>query len=302
MDRILVTGSNGQLGKCLVERLKNQVDLLALDRKQLDITDIEAVNHIIKQFEPDVVINAAAYTAVDKAESDQEMASLVNIDGVRNLAIACEEISAVLLHISTDYVFDGNKNLESLYIEEDEVNPQSIYGKTKLQGEIVAQKYCKKTIILRTAWVFCEYGNNFVKTMLRLAQSHRELGIVADQFGAPTYAGDIADTLISIVDKIRTHQSIQYGIYHFTGYPYVSWYEFAEAIFLEVKKYNVLNTIPKLNAIKTIDYPTPAKRPTNSKLNMDKIKEVDKKARIAYLVNNKKCLISARKINLLLKY
>ncbi|MEH8029970.1 dTDP-4-dehydrorhamnose reductase [Gallibacterium anatis] len=273
MARILVTGSNGQLGKCLVERLKNQVDLLALDRQQLDITDIEAVNHIIQQFEPDVVINAAAYTAVDKAESDQEMASLVNVDGVRNLAIACEEISAVLLHISTDYVFDGNKNLESLYTEEDEVNPQSIYGKTKLQGEIVAQKYCKKTIILRTAWVFCEYGNNFVKTMLRLAQSHRELGIVADQFGAPTYAGDIADTLISIVDKIRIHQSIQYGIYHFTGYPYVSWYEFAEAIFLEAKKYNVLNTIPKLNAIKTIDYPTPAKRPANSKLNMDKIKE-----------------------------
>src|SRR5699024_6674394 len=127
MARILVTGSNGQLGKCLVERLKNQVDLLALDRQQLDITDIEAVNHIIQQFEPDVVINAAAYTAVDKAESDQEMASLVNVDGVRNLAIACEEISAVLLHISTDYVFDGNKNLESLYTEEDEVNPQSIY-------------------------------------------------------------------------------------------------------------------------------------------------------------------------------
>lgn len=273
MPRILVTGSNGQVGQCLVERLKDKVDLLALDRAQLDITDIKSVNHTIKQFRPDVVINAAAYTAVDKAESDQETAKLINVDGVKNLAIACEEISAALLHISTDYVFDGNKNLANLYTEEDLVNPQSVYGETKLQGENEALFFCKRTIILRTSWMFCEYGNNFVKTMLRLAQSHSELGIVADQFGAPTYAGDIADTLICIVDKIRTHQSIQYGIYHFTGYPYVSWYEFAEAIFLEAKKYNVLNTIPKLNAIKTIDYPTPAKRPANSKLNMDKIKE-----------------------------
>ncbi|MFU2059728.1 dTDP-4-dehydrorhamnose reductase [Avibacterium volantium] len=272
MPRILVTGSSGQVGQCLVERLKNKVDLLALDRDQLDITDIKAVNHTIKQFRPDVVINAAAYTAVDKAESDQETAKLINVDGVKNLAIACEEISAALLHISTDYVFDGNKNLANLYTEEDLVNPQSVYGETKLQGEIVAQKHCQKTIILRTAWVFCEYGNNFVKTMLRLAKTHNELGIVSDQFGSPTYAGDIANALIKIADTIIAEKSISYGIYHFSGYPYVNWFEFAQAIFNNANQRGLLDIMPNLKAIDTLSYPTAAKRPANSKLSHTKIR------------------------------
>ncbi|MFZ7199260.1 dTDP-4-dehydrorhamnose reductase [Avibacterium avium] len=273
MPRILVTGSNGQVGQCLVERLKDKVDLLALDRDQLDITDIKAVNHTIKQFRPDVVINAAAYTAVDKAESDQEMAKLINVNGVKNLAIACEEISAVLLHISTDYVFDGNKNLMYAYTEEDETNPQSVYGKTKLQGEIVAQKYCQKTIILRTSWVFCEYGNNFVKTMLRLAKTHNELGIVSDQFGSPTYAGDIANALIKISDTIIAEKNISYGVYHFSGYPYVNWFEFAQTIFTIASQKNLLHHIPQIIPISTEKYFTKAKRPMNSKLKNSKIKK-----------------------------
>ena len=272
MARIIVTGSNGQVGYCLVERLKDNddIELLALDREQLDITNQQAVNKVISDFKPDIVINAAAHTAVDKAETEEELATAINVDGVRYLAQACEKLSVAFLHISTDYVFDGSK--EGVYTEEDSVNPQGVYGKTKLAGEIVAQHHCQKTIILRTAWVFGEHGHNFVKTMLRLAQNRSELGIVADQFGAPTYAGDIADALISIVNKILSKQPIKYGIYHFTGYPYINWYQFAEAIFAEAYKQKLLESIPTLNAIGTKDYPTPAKRPANSKLDLTKIK------------------------------
>lgn len=273
MARVLVTGGNGQVGFCLAQRLPRRHDVLITDKTSLDITNPQSVDAVFSSFCPDMVINAAAYTAVDKAETEVALASAINVDGVRYLAQACERVSAAFLHISTDYVFDGEKSVESTYDEDDAVAPQGVYGETKLKGEREALHACSKTLILRTAWVFGEHGHNFVKTMLRLAQSRPQLGIVADQFGGPTYAGDIANALMTMVDNIAQHGSVPYGIYHYSGFPYVSWHQFAMAIFSEAKNQGLLSSLPDVKAISTQEYPTPAKRPTNSKLNLGKIKQ-----------------------------
>lgn len=271
--RVLLTGCNGQVGYCLAKLLSNRTDvtLLALDRNDLDITNPIAVKASIEEFQPNIVINAAAYTAVDKAEEEIDLVYAINCLGPKFLAEASKEVGAAILHISTDYVFEGDKNGE--YLETDATNPQGIYGASKLAGEIAVAKACDKHIILRTAWVFGEHGSNFVKTMLRLGATRNELSIVGDQFGGPTYAGDIANTLIEIANKITGGKKVEYGIYHYSGLPHVSWYEFADAIFDSAITQSVLTKKPKLTCIATEQYPTPAKRPSNSRLNTKKISD-----------------------------
>lgn len=267
--RVLITGCNGQVGHCLTERLKDKADLLALDYKGLDITDQAAVFSVVSEFLPDYIINAAAHTAVDRAEEEVELSNTINRDGPQYLAQAAESCGAVILHISTDYVFDGTG--EQPYIESDLTSPQGVYGLSKLAGEQAVANECSKHLILRTAWVFGEHGNNFVKTMLRLAQTRDELNIVGDQFGGPTYAGDIADALIAMVDYIEKEQQPAWGVYHFAGMPYASWYEFAAKIFQLAETKGVLAKQPKISSIPTAAYPTPAKRPANSRLDCSKI-------------------------------
>lgn len=271
MTKFLVTGANGQVGHCLVQQLASKVDLLALTKHDLDITDKQKVFSVVQQFKPDVIINAAAYTAVDKAETEIALAKAINIDGARNLAEAAQKVNAIIFHISTDYVFDGMLNRP--YMESDAVNPQGVYGETKLLGEQEVLFANPRSIILRTAWVFAEHGHNFVKTMLRLGGERESLSIVNDQFGAPTYAGDIAHTLIKIAYR-TLNDNKAFGTYHYTGFPYISWYDFAEEIFRQAKLQNVLHHIPILKAIPSSEYPTPAQRPMNSCLNLNKIQEV----------------------------
>ena len=271
--KILIAGKNGQVGSCLVDLLEVQSELtfLALDREHLDITDPIQVDEIVSDFKPDIIINAAAYTYVDKAEQECKLVNAINRDGPHNLAHAANKINAAIIHISTDYVFDGD-NAES-YTESDVTSPKSQYGLSKLAGEQAVALACPKHVILRTAWVFGEYGNNFVKTMLRLAKTRETLGVVADQFGGPTYAGDIANAILTISNKIARN-SHAYGIYHFSGFPYVSWYFFAEKIFEIALEQNVLTQPIQVTPITTQGYPTPAKRPMNSRLNCDKIYNV----------------------------
>jgi dTDP-4-dehydrorhamnose reductase len=268
--KILITGKNGQVGRCLVDLLEAQTELtfLALDREQLDITDPVQVDKIVSEFQPNIIINAAAYTAVDKAEQECELANAINKDGPQNLALAASNINAAIIHISTDYVFDGD-SAES-YTESDVTAPQGEYGRSKLAGEHAVAHACAKHIILRTAWVFGEHGNNFVKTMLRLAKTRDTLGVVADQFGGPTYAGDIAHAILTISKQIARDRHA-YGIYHFSGFPHVSWHAFAEKIFEIALEQDVLVKPIQVNPITTLDYPTPAKRPANSRLNCHKI-------------------------------
>jgi len=268
--KVLITGKNGQVGNCLVSQLSNmdEIKFLALSREELDITNAEQVSKIVNEYKPSVIVNAAAYTAVDRAESEVELANAINNLGPKNLAKAASQVSAAIIHISTDYVFSGNK--DGLYTEADEVNPQGVYGQTKRAGEQSVAQECDAHIILRTAWVFSEFGNNFVKTMLRLAQTRNTLGVVGDQFGGPTYAGDIAKTIVNIAQQLQ-QGSTKFGIYNYSGYPYVSWQEFAKEIFAKALSHQVIETPIMINEISTSGYPTPAKRPANSKLDCSKV-------------------------------
>ncbi|ANQ15896.1 dTDP-4-dehydrorhamnose reductase [Vibrio natriegens] len=269
--RVLITGGLGQVGYCLTKCLSEyeNTTVLSLDKEELDITNQDAVRAIVQEFQPTIIINAAAHTAVDRAEEELELSYAINREGPKFLAEAAQEVGAAILHISTDYVFEGNKYGE--YSEDDLTNPQGVYGASKLAGEIEVAKSCEKHIILRTAWVFGEKGNNFVKTMLRLGSTRDSLRIVGDQFGGPTYAGDIANTLIKIADKISKGETVEYGVYHYSGLPHVSWYEFAEVIFDAALKQEVLQTKPSIESINTEQYPTLAKRPSNSRMSTKKI-------------------------------
>lgn len=262
--KILVTGSNGQVGQALVKQLNNEANItfLALDKKNLDITDKDAVEKVMNEFSPDVIVNTAAYTAVDKAESESQVADLINHIGPYNLAVAANKLDATLIHISTDYVFSGETTKP--YDEKDTTDPKSIYGKSKLAGEVAIANACPRHVILRTAWVFGEHGNNFVKTMLRLAKTRDCLGVVDDQLGGPTYAGDIAKALIVIAKRVVSNETTLFGTYHYSGLPYVSWFEFATDIFEQAYQQELLDRIPTVNAVSTSEYPTPAKRPANS--------------------------------------
>lgn len=271
--KILVTGANGQVGHALREQLaKTAWDFVALTRAELDISNSVVVEEAITKFQPDIIINAAAYTTVDKAENDQDNAFRINRDGPANLARASASIGAALFHISTDYVYSGESDRP--YHENDATGPQGVYGHSKLAGEIAVAQANPKHIILRTAWVFGEHGNNFVKTMIRLGQTRDSLGIVADQHGGPTYAGDIATALLAIADYYARNDSAPWGTYHYSGLPHVSWFQFAQHIFAEVEHAGLYSkATPQLNAITTADYPTPAKRPANSKLDCNKIQQ-----------------------------
>ncbi|MCH5051625.1 dTDP-4-dehydrorhamnose reductase [Pectobacterium aquaticum] len=266
--KILLTGANGQLGSCFQDRLPAEWEILATDSAELDITNLEHVERTVKQFKPDAIVNAAAYTAVDKAESEPELAAKINVTGPENLAIVSSKQGIQLVHVSTDYVFDGNAT--EPYREDSVTNPLSVYGKTKLAGEQAVAKASSEAIIVRTAWVFSEYGNNFVKTMLRLAKERDTLSIVNDQRGCPTYAGDLAQAIISLLEK-----NAEGGIYHYCGDKEVSWYEFAQAIFSVAVEKGLLSKVPMLTSITTEQYPTPAHRPTYSALSGEKIKQLN---------------------------
>ncbi|MCW4442358.1 dTDP-4-dehydrorhamnose reductase [Vibrio splendidus] len=269
--RVLITGCYGQVGSCLTKQLANNENttVLALDRDRLDITNQEAVYSAVNEFQPTIIINAAAHTAVDRAEDEVNLSYAINRDGPKYLAQAAQSVGAAMLHISTDYVFEGNKVGE--YTETDTTNPQGVYGASKLAGEIAVAEECDKHVILRTAWVFGESGNNFVKTMLRLGENRDALSIVGDQFGGPTYAGDIASALIQIAKRITQGGTVEYGVYHYSGLPHVSWFDFADAIFDAAVQQGVLANKPNLTSITTDQYPTPAKRPGNSRLCNEKI-------------------------------
>lgn len=271
LKKIMITGAHGQVGFCLTQKAQaNGWDVLALDKNKLDITEQEAVNTLVKEYQPDVIINAAAHTAVDRAETEIDASYAINCDGPKYLAEAAASVGSAILHISTDYVFAGDKN--GVYTESDPVSPQGVYGVSKLAGEEAVIAANPKHIILRTAWVFGEHGNNFVKIMLRLGSLRDQLGIVADQFGGPTSAGHIAAALLVIAEKaVTAPTTVNWGIYHFSGEPYVNWHQFAQAIFTEAVKQQLLAKAPQLNALTTADYPTPAKRPANSRLDGHKI-------------------------------
>ena len=261
MKKILVTGANGQLGQCL-QKISSQFEefeFIFTDSETLDITNKEEVNDFFWQNAPDFCINAAAYTAVDLAETDIEKAFLVNADGTENLAEACAENNAQFIHVSTDYVFDGENNLA--YTEEDFTNPLGVYGASKLAGDELALEVNPCSVILRTSWVYSEFGKNFVKTMLNLFATKEELNIVADQFGQPTNANDLAEAIMKIIKS----EKITPGIFNFSNLGRISWFDFAEKIA------GLSEAKIKLNAIETSQYPTPAKRPKNSVLDLDKI-------------------------------
>ena len=273
LPRILITGGSGQVGHCLKAQLEGCAELSVPDSSALNIADRRSVRQAVETFRPDYIINAAAYTAVDKAESDAGRAFAVNRDGARHLAEAAEAAGAAMLHISTDYVFDGAGGAP--YDEAAPTVPQNIYGASKLVGEQAVLAACRRAVVMRTSWVFGAHGQNFVKTMLRLGRERDSLGIVANQYGAPTAAADIAAVLITIVRRHTPEQLAERaGIYHYCGSPYASWFEFAETIFAEAAAQGVLAKIPAVKPIATVDYPTPAKRPADSRLDCGKIRTV----------------------------
>ncbi|MGG2140212.1 dTDP-4-dehydrorhamnose reductase [Symbiopectobacterium sp. RP] len=263
--RVLLTGANGQLGRCFQDRLPADWQILATDSAELDITVLAQVTATVSAFKPDAIVNAAAYTAVDKAESEVELAERINAAGPANLADVVAQHGIRLVHVSTDYVFDGNASTP--YTEASPTNPLSVYGITKLAGERAVSAAAPDAIIVRTAWVFSEYGNNFVKTMLRLGKDRDALSIVDEQRGCPTYAGDLAQAIIALLQ-----QNAAGGIYHYSGDKEVSWFEFAQAIFAVAVQKAVLSKAPTLTPITTAQYPTPAHRPTYSTLAGNKIK------------------------------
>lgn len=252
----LVTGANGQLGNELRLLLKDNA--LYIDKDQLDITDAEAVKGFVSANRFDAIINCAAYTAVDKAEADEKLAGDINARGPENLA----KTGIPLIHISTDYVFDGTNCRP--YIETDAANPQSVYGRTKLVGEQAVLENASAAVIIRTAWLYSEFGNNFVKTMRRLGAEKAQLNVVFDQVGTPTYAADLAAAVVHILPRLRPGMK---EIFHFSNEGICSWYDFA----VEIMKLSGLDC--RINPIESKDYPTPARRPFYSVLNKTKIKQ-----------------------------
>ncbi len=259
--KVLVTGGNGQLAQALkVQSQIGSIEMIYVDVDALDITDAVAVAAFFEDSDFQYCINCAAYTAVDKAETELELATKINAIGAANLAKSCKKHEVILLHISTDFVFDGNHSVP--YTEKDIANPMSVYGQTKLDGELAILDCLERYFIIRTSWLYSEFGNNFLKTMMRLGSERSELGIVSDQIGTPTYAGDLARVLLQIIGT----ESRAYGLYHYSNEGSCSWYDFAKAIFAE-NAYDITT-----NPIPTSAYPTPAKRPAYSVLDKSKIK------------------------------
>lgn len=262
---VLVTGASGQLGQSLefIAKEYQDIEFVFLSSKELDVTDINSCQQTFSKIKPDYCINAAAYTAVDKAESESEKAHLINVLGAKNLAEVCKQFDTILIHISTDFVFDGNK--KTPYTEEDETNPRGVYGQTKLDGEKEIQRNYDKHYIIRTSWLYSQFGNNFLKTMIRFGNERDSLNVVNDQIGTPTNAVDLAKAILKIIQTPENDSN--YGIYHFSNEGECSWYDFAKKIF-EIHKIEI-----DLQPIPTSGYPTPAERPKYSVLDKTKIKK-----------------------------
>ena len=257
--KILITGANGMLAKSVKARLKKENELICTDVSDLDITNAEAVMNFVKENKPEYIINCAAFTAVDKAEEVYDLAEKINADGPGNLAKAAKAVDATLVHISTDYVFDGDLDVTKSYVETDAVGPVTVYGKTKLHGEEQVKANTDKYYIFRTAWLYGD-GNNFVRTMLKLGNEKDEISVVADQHGSPTYAEDLANIIAEAIEK-----KIPYGLYHSTNQGFTTWYDFTKKIFeLADIKCNV-------KPVTSEEFIRPAKRPKNSKLNKQKL-------------------------------
>jgi dTDP-4-dehydrorhamnose reductase len=258
---ILVLGSSGQLARHLKDVLP---DATHCGRDTLDLAEPASVSAKIEALKPRAIVNAAGYTAVDKAESEPAVAWRVNAESVAAAALAATALDVPFLHVSTDYVFDGRKSDD--YTPQDPTNPLSVYGATKLAGELAARALCSKSWILRVSWVFSEHGANFLKTMLRLAATRDELRVVADQRGRPTYAGDLAAVIAAIVRRSGERNPLPFGTYHAVGGPVVSWCEFADLIVEQAFQRGMLAKRVPVRPITTAEYPTPARRPTNSAL------------------------------------
>jgi dTDP-4-dehydrorhamnose reductase len=265
---VLVTGANGQLGQSLHFIAKNYLEITFVycDSKTLDITNLVNVSNVFEQFKPNFCINAAAYTAVDKAESEPEKAFAINVTGAKNLAEVCKSHNTALLHVSTDFVFDGNANTP--YLETDIPSPTGVYGQTKLDGERVIQAIWNRHYIVRTSWVYSQFANNFMKTMLRCGRERDTLSVVEDQIGTPTNAIDLANALVRMIQKTDSYSAENFGIYNFSNQGQCSWYDFAKAIF-ENNDVKI-----DLKPISTSSYPTLAKRPMYSVLDKSKIKKI----------------------------
>ena len=269
MSKILLIGSTGQVGQELLTTLKPLGELVALTRQKLDLTQANQIKETITSIKPDIIVNAAAYTAVDRAESDSETAMTINGVAPKVMAQTAKEIDARLVHISTDYVFDGNNHTP--YLEEDKTNPLGVYGKSKLLGEKGVTENCDRSIILRTAWVYGSRGHgNFVKTMLRLGADREELKVVADQIGSPTWSSEIAN---AIANLIKPEHDVASGIYHFTNSGVASWYDLAIAIFEEAAQLGYPLKIKSVLPITTAEFPTPTQRPNYSVLSKGKYTE-----------------------------
>lgn len=263
--KVFITGKNGQLGYELQKTAPDGVELYAYDADEFDITNESVVSSVVNAVQPNIIINAAAYTAVDKAEDEQETAFSVNRDGAKYLAQSAKEVSAKLIHISTDFIFSANKNTP--YLPVDVAEPISVYGSSKLAGEnAIADVYPEKSSIIRTSWVYSEHGNNFVKTMLRLMKEKSELGVVCDQIGSPTWAKGLARACWAAATSKES------GIYHYSDFGVASWYDFAEAIQEIGLEFGLLDKAIPIQPIKTADYPTPAKRPAYSVMDTSKIR------------------------------
>ncbi|WP_341667901.1 dTDP-4-dehydrorhamnose reductase [Alcaligenes sp. SDU_A2] len=296
MTRILVSGGGGQLGQAIgwlkSSRAKARVQadpasasarlvhepvqqtesLHILARSDLDITDLESIQQALERYRPDVLINAAAYTAVDKAESEPETAYLVNALAPGLLAQASAQRGIGLIHISTDYVFDGQA--AQLYAEDAPTGPMSLYGRSKLDGEQAVLAALPSAVIVRTSWVFSQFGNNFLKTMLRLGRERRELSIVSDQVGGPSYAPHIAQVLLLLARRLEAGVQAPRGIYHYAGQPDVSWYDFAQEIFHQAVQLGLLAESPSLRPISMCQHPVPARRPARSCLSQRKLDDL----------------------------
>lgn len=263
MTAILLFGANGQLGQEILALAPSaSLDVVGRSRSETDITDAAAVEAAFRDARPDLVVNAAAYTKVDKAETEREQAYRVNKDGAGVLAAACAAADVPFVHISTDYVFDGSK--PEPYVEDDPAAPVSVYGASKLAGEEEVRRRHKKHVILRTSWVYGQYGSNFLKTMLRLAEERSELRVVADQRGSPTCTADLAQAVFALAPRLTRADDRFWGTYHFTGEGETNWCQFADEILTQRAKWK--GSRPRLTPITTAEYPTPARRPINSVL------------------------------------
>ena len=269
--KVLVLGSNGQLGFELMRAIwAPGTDVVGLPYPDFDVTRPGDVDKAVATHAPDLLVNATAHTAVDKAESEVDLSFAINRDGPGAMAAACAKRGIPFIHVSTDYVFDGTKG--GVYSEDDPINPLGVYGASKAAGEAAVRAATPQHIILRTSWVYSAYGNNFVKTMLRLGQERDEMRVVADQHGSPTAAADLAAAIVQVADTIKKTGSAAWGTYHLTGSGYTTWHDFAERIFQRLDERT--GKRPRLVAINTADYPTPARRPANSRLDCSRARQM----------------------------